>query len=176
MTQQDLDRAIRRVADFPKPGITFYDITSVLSAPDAFSYCVDELTRIVRDSQADALAAIEARGFIFASAVAKALRLPVILARKKGKLPNPCRCQGFSLEYGTDTICIQELDLATPRKVHIIDDLLATGGTARATAQLLESSEQTVCGISAVIGLPFLGYGKLLSPRPVNALIEYDSE
>jgi adenine phosphoribosyltransferase len=176
MTNKDLDAAIRRVPDFPKPGIRFYDITSVLANPRAFAYSVDCLTSIVRDSRSESVAAIEARGFVFASAIAYRLGLPLILVRKKGKLPNVCRSQSFDLEYGSDVICVQELDLVPGRRVHLLDDLIATGGTLKAACDLFEGAGLVISGISAVIGLPFLGYPQILAPRPVHTLIDFDSE
>ena len=176
MTLQELDAAIRRVQDFPKPGIRFYDITSVLTNPAAFGYCVDQLTEQVRASGTGAVAAIEARGFIFASVIAYRLNLPLILVRKKGKLPNACRSQSFDLEYGSDIICVQEVDLVPGRRIHIIDDLIATGGTLSAACKIFEGAGLVVSGISACIGLPFLGYPEVLAPRPVKTLINFDSE
>jgi adenine phosphoribosyltransferase len=176
MTISDLDAAIRRVPDFPKPGIRFYDITSVLANPQAFAFAIDSLTSIIRESRSESVAAIEARGFIFASTVAYRLGLPLLLLRKKGKLPNVCRSQSFDLEYGSDTICVQEVDLVPGRRVHLVDDLIATGGTLKAACQLFEGAGLKVAGISALIGLPFLGYEQVLAPRPVHTLINFDSE
>lgn len=176
MTEQELDASIRRVQDFPKAGICFYDITSVLTNPTAFAYTVDRLTEIVRASGTGAVAAIEARGFIFASTIAYRLNLPLILVRKKGKLPNACRSQSFELEYGSDIICVQEVDLVPGRRVHLVDDLIATGGTLAAACKIFEGAGLTISGISAVIGLPFLGYPAVLAPRTVHTLINFDSE
>ena len=176
MTTQELDAAIRRVQDFPKPGIRFYDITSVLTNPAAFSHCIDQLTETVRASGTGAVAAIEARGFIFASAIAYRLNLPLILVRKPGKLPNACRSQAFNLEYGSDAICVQELDLVPGRRIHLVDDLIATGGTLAAACKIFEGAGLTVSGISACIGLPFLGYPAILAPRNVTTLINFASE
>lgn len=176
MTTKELDAAIRRVPDFPKPGICFYDITSVVANPLAFAHCVDSLTETVRGSGTGAVAAIEARGFIFASAIAYRLNIPLVLVRKKGKLPNACRMQSFDLEYGSDVICVQELDLVPGRRVHLVDDLIATGGTLKAACQIFEGAGLSVSGISAVIGLPFLGYPQVLAPRPVSTLINFEGE
>ncbi len=176
MTQQEFDQAIRRVPDFPKPGIRFYDITSVLAKPEAFAYCLDLMTANIRMSNSDAVAAIEARGFIFASVVASRLALPLILVRKKGKLPNICRSQSFDLEYGSDTICVQELDLLAGRRVHLVDDLIATGGTLKAACTLFEAAAMPISGISAAIGLPFLGFPEILKGYKVHTVIDYSSE
>lgn len=176
MTIQELNSAIRRVQDFPKPGICFYDITSILANPAAFSFCIDQLTQTIRASGTGAVAGIEARGFIFAAAVAYRLNLPLILVRKQGKLPNSCRSQSFDLEYGSDVICVQEVDLVAGRRIHLVDDLIATGGTLAAACKIFEGAGLAISGISAVIGLPFLGYPGILAPRSVNTMINFDSE
>lgn len=174
--RNQLDAAIRRVPGFPKPGITFYDITSVVAHPRAFRYCIQELSRLARESGAQSLAAIEARGFVFASAMAYELGLPLMLVRKKGKLPNICRSASYDLEYGSDTVCIQELDLKAGQKVFVVDDLIATGGTLGAAIRIMRDSGMVVSGIGAVIGLPFLGFQAALAPCPVHTLVDFHAE
>lgn len=171
-----LDAAIRRVPDFPKPGIMFYDITGLLSQPAAFREAIDGLVELARASNATTITAVEARGFVFAAPVAERLGLPLVLVRKKGKLPNPVVSTDFALEYGTDTVCIQRLDLQAGQRFFIIDDLIATGGTLKAACRLIESASCTVAAVAAVIGLPFLGFHEVLAPRPVHTLIDYHSE
>ncbi len=176
MNKMHLDKSIRRVPDFPKPGIRFYDITSVLNDPAAFSYCIDELCRIVKASGANTVTAVEARGFVFAAPVARELGLPLVLIRKKGKLPNPVISTDFALEYGTDTICIQKIDLTPVRSFFVIDDLIATGGTLKAACKLIQDAGSEVKGIGAVIGLPFLGFREVLAPLEVHTLIDFHVE
>lgn len=173
---EHLDKAIRRVPDFPKSGITFYDITSVLADPGVFKDCVDRLSDVALKSGATCIAGIEARGFLFASAIGMQTGLPIVLVRKPGKLPNPCKCASYDLEYGSDRICMQEVDMIPGRKVFLVDDLIATGGTLQAAASLISGAGLSVAGIGAVIGLPFLGYSRKLSGIPVHVLISYDCE
>jgi len=175
-TLKDLDASLRRVQDFPKSGVCFYDITSLLAEPTAFRFSLEELAKQVKASKAQALCAIEARGFVFAAPLAQALALPLVLARKPGKLPNPVSSSSYDLEYGSDKICIQNCDLEAGRSFFLIDDLIATGGTLSAAADLLEKTNNTICGIGAVIGLPFLGYKERLKKFPIHTLINYDSE
>jgi adenine phosphoribosyltransferase len=171
-----IDAAIRRVPDFPKPGILFYDITSILVAPPVFSRCLDGMAKIIAEYRVEALVAIESRGFIFAAPLARDVGLPLILARKKGKLPGRTLSKSYALEYGRAEIEMHAADLPAGKRVAIIDDLVATGGTIGAVAELLrEGGALPVCSICAV-GLPFLGYEKLLSPLPVRTLVDYQGE
>ncbi|MDR1931893.1 MAG: adenine phosphoribosyltransferase [Spirochaetales bacterium] len=176
MGSYNLDWAIRKVPDFPKPGILFYDITGILATPEAFRYCIDELSEQTRESGATAIAGIEARGFVFASPVAERCGLPLILVRKKGKLPGQTVSRTFSLEYGADSIEIHTSDLQQPRRVLLIDDLIATGGTLSAAAGIFREHGSEVAGVSAVVGLPFLKYGEALTGFSVRTLINYDGE
>ena len=176
MNKGFLDSAIRRVPDFPRPGILFYDITGVLGEPKAFRFCIDELCALTQSSGAEAIAAIEARGFIFAAPVAERCGLPLILARKKGKLPGETVSRSFALEYGEDLVEIQKLELAKPRRIIIIDDLIATGGTIDAVAKLFREHKSEITAAAAVVGLPFLGYNDVLKGIPVHTLVNYESE
>lgn len=176
MADFDLDRHIRKVPGFPKPGILFYDVTSVLMNPDAFRWCIDELARPFRSGGIDAIAAIDARGFLFGAPIARELGLPLILVRKKGKLPGHSYERTFDLEYGTDTIQIHSADLETPGRIFLVDDLIATGGTLQAAASIIEEAGSTVVEIGAVIGLPFLNYEALLGTYRVRTLIQYHGE
>lgn len=173
MDLQGLDKAIRRVPDFPKPGILFYDITSVLTNPDAFKYCLDEMYRIYKDSGFDAIAGVESRGFIFASSLAERLHVPLILIRKKGKLPGETYTCSYALEYGTAEIEVHKADVKKGQKIVVIDDLIATGGTLAASKKLLEMGGATVTDFFGVIGLPDLNYDKVLAPANVTTLINF---
>ncbi len=172
----NLDSAIRKVPDFPKKGILFYDITSILTDAEAFTYCIDKLLEMYEPGEYDAVAAIEARGFIFASPIAYSRKIPLILIRKKGKLPGAVVTKSFALEYGEDTIEIHSEDIQAVKKVLIVDDLIATGGTLRAAVDLIQSRGPAVTGIASVVGLPFLKYEDVLKDVPVKTLINYDSE
>lgn len=172
----NLDSAIRKIPDFPKPGILFYDITSILTNPKAFRYCIDAMAETYRDSPVDAVACIEARGFLFAAPFAERLGLPLVLVRKKGKLPGKVIEKTFTLEYGTDTIQVHEDDLQAGKHYLIVDDLIATGGTVKAVCDIITEAGASVHEVFCVIGLPFLPYKDLLSSYTVRTLIEYDSE
>jgi adenine phosphoribosyltransferase len=172
----DLDRAIRKIRDFPKPGVLFYDITGILADPKAFRYCVERIVERYRDEGLGGIAAIEARGFVFAAPAAYALQLPLILIRKRGKLPGATHRARFTLEYGEDEIEVHRADVHRGQRILLLDDLIATGGTLRAACGLLEKAGATVVGIFAVIGLPFLNYAPALSGYPVQTLIQYQGE
>jgi adenine phosphoribosyltransferase len=172
----NLDDAIRKVPDFPKPGILFYDITSVLADPDAFRHCIQSMLRIYRGERLDAVAAIESRGFVFAAPFCERLGLPLLLVRKKGKLPGATRSRKYALEYGEAEIEMHVDDIPVGGRVLIVDDLIATGGTVRATADLLLDGGAEPIGVFAVIGLPFLDYRSSLGDLPVRTLIEYFGE
>jgi len=172
----DLDRAIRKIPDFPKPGILFYDITSILTDPKAFGYCVDRAVAFCQQSAAAAVAAVEARGFLFAAPVARRLEIPLVLVRKKGKLPGETYRASFTLEYGEDEIEVHKADVPTGKRIVLMDDLIATGGTIRAAAELFSSAGAEVCGIFAVVGLPFLDYREVLKDYNVGTLIQYHGE
>jgi adenine phosphoribosyltransferase len=172
----DLDRAIRKVPGFPRPGILFYDVTGILTTPDAFRWCLDRMTALYRDRGFDAVAAVEARGFVFAAPLADRLGLPLILIRKKGKLPGATLSATFSLEYGQDTIEVHRADVRPGASVLLIDDLIATGGTLKAAADLLAECGARVGAIFGVIGLPFLRFDRALAGREVTTLIDYHGE
>ena len=172
----NLDDAVRKVPDFPKKGILFYDITSVLVNPDAFKYCVDSMYRLYKGEALDAVAAVESRGFIFAAPLCERLGIPLLLVRKKGKLPGRTLSIKYELEYGEAEIEMHADDIPAGGRVLIIDDLIATGGTVRATADLLIKGGAEPIGVFAVIGLPFLDYVSALGGLPVRTLIEYFGE
>ncbi|MBN1646860.1 MAG: adenine phosphoribosyltransferase [Spirochaetales bacterium] len=172
----DLDKAIRKVKDFPKEGILFFDITSILTNQEAFSWCTDQLCSLIREKGIDAVAAVEARGFLFAAPAAEKMGIPLILVRKKGKLPGKTLSRSFQLEYGEDTIQVHVDDVPRGGKILVVDDLVATGGTLKAAAELIKEAGGQVQDIFCVVGLPFLPYSEVLKDYNVTTLINYDSE
>ena len=172
----NLDDYIRKVPDFPKKGILFYDITSILTAPDAFSYCIEAMVDLYREKNIDAVAAIEARGFVFAAPFAARMGIPLLLIRKKGKLPGITLSKKYDLEYAQAEIEIHREDVPEGKNILLLDDLIATGGTLNASRELLKAGGATVTQIFGVVGLPFLNYEKILSPTPVTTLIQYHGE
>ncbi|MGH0053022.1 MAG: adenine phosphoribosyltransferase [Sphaerochaetaceae bacterium] len=172
----DLDSVIRKVPDFPKKGILYYDITGILAVPEAFQYCINRLVGLCKGRKIDAIAAVEARGFVFAAPLAERLSLPLILVRKPGKLPNKTYKKEFDLEYGSDMVCVQEVDIMPGTSVLLVDDLIATGGTLRAAAAMFKEHGVTVEGFLGIIGLPFLKYEKVLAGHPVDVLQIYHGE
>ena len=172
----NLDDAIRKVQDFPKKGILFYDITSILTNPAAFRFCLDSMVKLYKNENLGAIAAIESRGFLFAAPLCDRLGVPLILVRKKGKLPGKTRSKKYELEYGEAEIEMHEADIPEGARVLIVDDLIATGGTVKAAAELLVEGGAVPIGAFAVVGLPFLQYEKCLDGLPVRTLIEYFGE
>jgi adenine phosphoribosyltransferase len=176
MESINLDGYIRKVPDFPKKGILFYDITSILASPEAFKYCIDKMTETYKGQNIDAIAAIEARGFLFASAFAYNNNIPVIPIRKKGKLPGVTLSKKYDLEYAQAEIEVHAADVPKGKRVLLTDDLIATGGTLNAARALLIEGGAEVPEIFGIVGLPFLNYGKILDPTPVTTLINYNAE
>lgn len=175
---RDLMERIRDIPDFPKPGILFKDITPLLGHPPSLEAIVEQLAAGIRKSGAELLVGIESRGFIFGAPLALVLGLPFVPVRKPGKLPYKTVKVSYALEYGHDSLEMHEDAIAHGAKVCIVDDLLATGGTAGGTAQLVEQQGGQVVSFAFVIELGFLGgRGKLLAPRAgteVLSLIRYD--
>ncbi len=176
MSEFNLDSAIRKIHDFPRAGILFYDITSILTDPQAFRYCIDSMCAMYEGKQIDAIACVEARGFVFAAPFAYRMGIPLILVRKKGKLPGKTREKKYNLEYGQDFVAIHESDITEGSRILLADDLIATGGTIKAAAELIEEMGGIVAGVFGVIGLPFLDYHKALPGFEIKTLITYDSE
>lgn len=172
----NLDEVIRKVPDFPKPGILFYDVTSIFTNPQAFKYIVDQMTGMYKDASIDGVISIESRGFILGACFAYNMGVPLVLARKKGKLPGKTISQSYLLEYGSATLEIHEADLIPNKKWLIIDDLIATGGTLEAVASMIESVGAEVAGIFSIIGLPFLDYHKKIGKYNPKTLIDYQNE
>lgn len=175
-TPYSLDDSIRKVPDFPKPGILFYDITGILTDPKAFRFCIDQMVRLYRKDKIDAVAAIESRGFVFAAPFAERLGIPLILIRKKGKLPGKTYACKYALEYGTAEIEVHRSDVKAGERILIMDDLIATGGTLNAARNVVEQGGASVAGFFGVVGLPFLDYAKVLGDIPVQTLVEYYGE
>ena len=171
-----LDKVVGRVPDFPKKGVLFYDITGILRHPDAFSYCIDRMVEIYKDKKIDAVAGIESRGFIFAAPFAQRMGIPLILIRKKGKLPGKTYTCKYSLEYATAEIEVHTADVTAGQNILLVDDLVATGGTLSAAKKLVEQGGASVTDVFGVIGLPFLNYDKVLENVQVTTLVNYNSE
>ncbi len=169
----DLKSLIRDVPDFPKPGILFRDITTLLQKPEAFRLAIDRLVERFRGDRIDQLVAIESRGFILASAMAYQLGSGLIPVRKPGKLPSHKLAETYALEYGTDTLEMHSDALAGGQRVLIVDDLLATGGTASAAVSLARRAGGDVVGCAFLIELAFLEGRQRLSGLPVFSLVTY---
>ena len=172
--QAEIRSLIREVPDFPKPGILFYDITTLLKDKVGLRHTIDGLKAPYADAGIDIILGIEARGFIFAPALAYALQAGFVPVRKPKKLPAPCATVTYDLEYGTDTLEIHKDAIAPGARVLIVDDLLATGGTAKAAAQLVELLGGVVAGIAVAIELTFLKGRDRLAGYNVFSLLRYD--
>ncbi|HKA91792.1 MAG TPA: adenine phosphoribosyltransferase [Haliangiales bacterium] len=170
----DLTTKIRDIPDFPKPGILFKDVTPLLADGPAFLEAVDRLAEGVAEGRPDVIVAIESRGFIFGAAVATRLGVGMVPVRKPGKLPYRTRRETYALEYGADALEMHEDAIVAGSAVAIVDDVLATGGTAAATARLVEKAGGRIVGMSFLIELGFLAGRKRLVPHPVSALLCYD--
>ncbi|MFC1549021.1 adenine phosphoribosyltransferase [Candidatus Omnitrophota bacterium] len=172
----DIDKAIRKVPDFPKPGILFYDVTSIFADPEAFQYVLDKMDELYKDTEVDGIIAIESRGFLVGAPFALKRSIPLVLARKSGKLPGDTVAKSYSLEYGEATLEIHTSDLTPDKKWLIVDDLIATGGTLEAVAHLVERQGAEVVGIFSIIGLPFLNYMEKIKQYNPETLIDYQGE
>jgi adenine phosphoribosyltransferase len=164
---------IRDVPDFPKPGILFKDITPLLASPEAFSYSVTQLCEHYATRQIDAIAAAEARGFLFAAPMAIALRKPLIPLRKPGKLPYSTRSFRYDLEYGSAELHIHTDAISSAANILLVDDVLATGGTMAAACQLIEQAGGVVAGCAFLLELTFLNGRGPLKGRDCFSLISY---
>ncbi|MDC0524959.1 adenine phosphoribosyltransferase [Pelagibacteraceae bacterium] len=171
----DLKKYIRSISNYPKKGILFRDITTLIKNPQAFRYTNDKIVELAKNIEFDKVAAIESRGFVFASTVSYNLRKPFILLRKKNKLPADTYSVDFELEYGQATIEVHKDSIEKNEKILIIDDLIATGGTAEAAAKLVEISGGKVAGFIFVINLFDLPGEKLLQNKGylTKSLIEF---
>ena len=171
----NLKEHIRSIKDYPKKGILFRDITTLIKNPEAFRYTNDKIIEIAKKLDFDKVSAIESRGFVFASAVSYVLNKPFVLLRKKNKLPAATHSVDFKLEYGEATIEVHKDSISKGEKILVIDDLIATGGTAEAAAKLIEISGGTVAGFIFVINLFDLPGNELLKKKgySTTSLIEF---
>jgi len=172
-TPSDIERAIRNIPDFPKPGIQFKDITPVLASAELFAATIDLLTGNFVPGTVDAVVGIDARGFIFAAAAAMRLHAGFVPVRKKRKLPYRTHEQEYASAYGTATVAMHVDALKPESRVLLIDDLLATGGTAAAAAALVQRLGAQILEISFLIELSFLKGREKLKPYPVHSLVVY---
>jgi adenine phosphoribosyltransferase len=169
-----LKQLIRGIPDFPKPGILFYDITTLLKDKQGLKDTIDALKSHYEGAQVDVVIGVEARGFIFAPALAYALGAGFVPVRKPKKLPSICASISYDLEYGSDTLEVHKDAIGPGTKVLIVDDLLATGGTAVAVTRLVEQLGGTVAGLGFVLELTFLGGREKLSGYETFSLLQYD--
>ncbi len=171
----ELKKYIRSIKDYPKKGILFRDITTLIKSPEAFKYVNDQIVKISKKIEFDKVSAIESRGFVFASTVSYILNKPFILLRKKNKLPAETHSVDFKLEYGEATIEVHKDSISKGEKILVIDDLIATGGTAEAAAKLIEISGGKVAGFIFVINLFDLPGEKLLKEKGyiTESLVEF---
>lgn len=176
MTVPDMDikNYIRSIPDFPKPGILFYDISTLLAHADAWSVAMGRLAKIVSRHQPDFLAGIESRGFLVAAPLALKLGLGFIMIRKRGKLPGRTVPHEYALEYGSDVIEVQDDACVPGQRVVVLDDLLATGGTMIAACSLLRQVGAEVVGCATIVELTFLD-GRSRLDAPFASLVAYDS-
>jgi len=168
-----LKEHIRDIPDFPKPGVTFKDITPLLAHKKAFSYTIDAIAHEYDRDEIDKVLGIEARGFVIAAPVAYRFTAGLIPVRKAGKLPWEVRTQTYDLEYGTDELQLHADAITPGERILIVDDVLATGGTALATAQLTEACGGKVAGIATIMELAFLGGRDKLSGYEFTSLISF---
>jgi adenine phosphoribosyltransferase len=171
---RELERHIRTVPDFPKPGISFKDITPLIENGDALHAATDALHAATEHLDYDRILSAEARGFVFGTALAYRARKGLILARKPNKLPRETISATYELEYGTDSLEAHADAIAPGTRVLVADDLLATGGTARAMCELVESGGATVAGVAFLIELTYLHGRDRLAPYDIVSLITYD--
>ena len=170
---KDLASKIRDVPDFPKPGILFKDITTLLKDGDSFKASIDGLLERIGPRKIDAVVGMESRGFIFSSPMAYLLKAGLVPVRKLGKLPAETLTVEYALEYGSNTLEIHRDAIKPKQKVLIVDDLLATGGTVRGTIELVERLQGEVVGLAFLVELEFLKGRERLSKYDLHALIEY---
>ena len=171
--KSDLKKHIRDVPDFPKEGIIFKDITTLLKDKDAFKKSIDLLAKKFRNKSIDLVVGVEARGFIFGAALAYNLKVGFVPIRKKGKLPSKIKSVTYELEYGTDVLEMHEDALSDKTRVLIVDDLLATGGTIQAVIELVKSQKAIIAGVAFLVELRFLKGKSKLKDLPVYSVIKY---
>lgn len=172
---ENLRKLVREVPDFPKPGINFYDITTLLKDADGLKQTIDALYELCKDEKIDTVIGVESRGFIFATPLAYQLGAGFVPVRKPRKLPAEKVSISYDLEYGQDTLEIHKDAVGEGHRVLIVDDLLATGGTAKAVVDLVEGLGGKVAGLFFVVELDFLGGREKFNGHRVESLINYDS-
>ena len=170
----DLKKHIRSIPDFPKPGILFYDISTLLAHPKAWHATIERMAEAIRPHKPDVLAGIESRGFLLAAPLALALGTGFVMLRKQGKLPGITVRHTYALEYGTDTIEIQADAIDKGRRVVLVDDLLATGGTMEATVKLVKQLGGEIAGLAFAVELDFLKGRDRFKEYDVFSLLHYD--
>ncbi len=173
MSAEDLRAKIREIPDFPKPGILFYDITTLLKDPAAFRDAVDLMLLPYRDERVDIVVGMESRGFIFSAPMAYQLNAGLVPVRKLGKLPAEVISVEYALEYGSNTLEIHRDAIQPGQRVLIVDDLLATGGTVRGTMELVERLQGEIVGLAFLVELDFLKGRDRLEGRRVTSVIRY---
>ena len=172
MLEQKLEKLINNYPDFPKKGIMFKDITPILANPEIFSEVIDRMSSYSINQNADAFIAVDARGFLFATAIGLKLSKPVILARKPGKLPGELLQKKYDLEYGSNSLTLQKSSLEIGKEFVIIDDLLATGGTVNCIKEILLNAEKIISGLIVVVELIDLNARSKLD-FPIESIIKY---
>ncbi|WAW15563.1 adenine phosphoribosyltransferase [Peptostreptococcus equinus] len=172
----NLEKKIRNIQDFPKPGIGFKDITTLIGDGEAFKYTIDKMVNDIKAYDVDIVVGPEARGFIFGTPVAYGLGVGFVPIRKPGKLPSEVESYEYDLEYGTDILEIHKDAIKPGMKVAIVDDLLATGGTTKAATELIEKLGGEVVILEFVIELEFLNGREKLQQYNVNSLVSYSAE
>jgi adenine phosphoribosyltransferase len=173
MNIKELKQTIRVIENFPKPGINYLDITSLLENPMAFSAVVEKMAEKIQVDDCDKIAAIEARGFIPAAALAVKLQLPLVLLRKKGKLPGEVVSIAYELEYGSDILEMHKHTILPSEKIAVVDDILATGGTVKAACELIEAQGAIIGSVNGMLGLDFLSFRRVLEKYKINTVIDY---
>ena len=173
MSAEDLRAKIREVPDFPKPGILFYDITTLLKDAEAFREAIQLLTEPYQDQRVDIVVGMESRGFIFSAPMAYQLRAGLVPVRKLGKLPAETVSVEYALEYGTNTLEVHKDAIAPGQRVLIVDDLLATGGTVHGTIELVQRLEGEVVGLAFLVELLFLKGRERLKGHDIHSVIQY---
>jgi adenine phosphoribosyltransferase len=173
MPAEDLRKKIREIPDFPKPGILFYDITTMLKDPAAFHEAIDLMLAPYKDERIDIVVGMESRGFIFSAPMAYQLNAGLVPVRKLGKLPAETITVEYALEYGSNTLEIHRDAIQAGQRVLIVDDLLATGGTVRGTIELVERLKAQVVGLAFLVELDFLKGRERLEGRRVTSVVTY---
>jgi adenine phosphoribosyltransferase len=168
-----IKKTIRDIPDFPKPGIIFKDITPLLASPEAFKAAIDLLLEQHRPEKVEGVLAIESRGFVFGAPLALHLSVPLLIVRKPGKLPYKVTSIDYSLEYGTGKLEMHKDSVRPGQRILVVDDLLATGGTAAAATRLVEKEGGAVIGCSFIIELAFLKGREKISPTSVHSLVSF---